>query len=233
MKKCITILIGLIPMYALTAQTPFTQCLRADVDLGYTLSPADGDFGENVNAPGFGVGMDYCLGTAQLRFVASPFIFMWQGKDLADMKSFYKTRDFTLTAYNGGTYYSSGVLFGLHYAFKRAIPDKLPVVTTTLQYGFQASNLPETEATYNSAEADGIIQRSSAAKGFGTALRLGVGMDVLKSGNTIYHVGLSYRREASDIAHDVTSNIAVAQTEIFQWRTNTLMLNLGATFALN
>ena len=235
MKKCYIILTSIISMYALTtnAQTPFSQCIRTDVDLGYTLAESGTEFANQVNAFGFGLGADYCIGGEQLKFVASPFIFLWQGNDLATMKPYYKSKGNTLTMYNGGTYYNSGVLFGLHYTFERAVPDKLPVFTTNLQYGFFAANLPEVLTAYNTADLQGVSQRFDAAKGFGAALKLGVGMDLVKANNTLYHIGVSYKREAADIPQTEFSKGALSQTEIFKWRTNTIMLNLGATFELN
>lgn len=235
MKKCYIILTSIISMYALTtnAQTPFSQCIRADVDLGYTLAESGTGFADQVNAFGFGLGADYCIGGEQLKFVASPFIFLWQGNDLTAMKPVYKAKGNTLTEYNGGTYYNSGVLFGLHYRFNRAIPDKLPVITTNLQYGFFAANLPQLLIEYNTADMEGVFQRFDQAKGLGAALKVGVGVDMVKANNTLYHIGLSYKRESADIPQNTVSNVSLSQTDIFQWRTNTFMLNLGATFELN
>lgn len=233
MKKCI-ILPALISMYALTAQTgvPFSQCLRAGAQLGYTLTQQENTFSDLSNATGFGLGMDYCIGGKHLKFVASPYIFLWQGKSLTDMKAYYKERDFTLNNYNSGTYYTSGVLMGLHYTFKRAVPDKFPVFYTALQYGFVSANLPATEAQYDEVAQEGVVQRTDAAKGLGTALQLSLGAEVLKAGNTTYYAGLNFRREAADIPYLATSNVNTPATQLFLWRTQTIQLQIGATFSI-
>jgi hypothetical protein len=234
MKKCIAILLGLSSMNALFTQTTPVLSQRIDVklSLGYTLEQDDNDLSTQANSLGFGAAVDYYAGAGDLKFALSPYVHLMQGEDLAGMKPYYKRRDFTLTEYNSGTYYTAGMLMGCRYTFPVRNASGLPVFHLNAQYGFVAAHIPAVEAVYNTIDLDGVMLRTDEAMALGTALRFAIAADVIQTGNTLYTVNLGVRREAADVPFITNTNEGSPEMDVLKWRGVTASIGLGVAFQL-
>ncbi len=234
MKKCMLVLIILIEMHTLTAQSQqLNQRLQGSLDFGFTPALDGSNLGEQANSLGFGGSMQYVIGGKNLRYTFSPYIFMWQGKDLAAMKAGYKDRNLVLTEYNGGTYYSTGLLMGLQYSFPNLKPSGLPAFHAGAQFGFVSTHVPAMEATYDTPEEEGVIMRCDAARANGAAYRIYVDADILRSNNAIYTISLGVRSEAANIPYISDTSNGSPVSEIYLWRGYTAQLGLGIAFGVN
>jgi hypothetical protein len=214
-----------------------TQRIDLNFDLGYRIDRTGSDLVDVARTTGFGAGADYSIGSKALRMVMSPYIHAQSGNDFNDMKSFYKDKGYTLSSYNGGMYYSTGMLFGARYQIPTRRPSGLPAFYTALQFGFHAAHTPATDISYQTIDEETITIKDDASTALGSNWRLQVGADVLRSGEALYSIQLSVRQERSVLPIDrqsigIPGTDSPQSTEVFQWNGMFAVIGIGVAFDL-
>lgn len=238
MRPAICFIIALSLAHTVFAQTnTHNQRIDLNLDLGYRLDRTGSDLADFAHTTGFGAGGDYSIGSKTLRMVMSPYIHAQSGNDFNDMKAFYKDKGYTLTSFNGGMYYSTGMLLGARYQIPSRRPSGLPAFYTSLQFGFHAAHSPACNVNYETINEESITIKDDASTALGSAWRLQAGADVVRSGEALYSIQLSVRQERSILPIDRTS-IGIPgldtpnSTELFQWNGIYAVIGVGVAFDL-
>lgn len=236
MKNCIVLSILLSLLTTAWAQESTQPTHHFSIALGgHYMLPFDNDFTAAVKPAGFNGTVVYTLQQDKIGLQLAPFAKLHSGEDFGAMKQYYKDKGATLTAYNGGSYISTGMDMGLQFTvFDQG---KLPVFKAFVQYGVSSVRVPEIDYTTESEQDGKISVRSDAGLGLGSNLQLGVVCDAFQSNNTIYNFKLGVMQETANVVIPTSSNIeAISQTirtnEITAWRSLSLFLNLSVTFDL-
>ncbi|HMX03657.1 MAG TPA: hypothetical protein PK511_09160 [Chitinophagales bacterium] len=211
------------------------QRIDVNLDLGYRIERTGSNLADFVHTTGFGAGGDYSIGSASLRLVMSPYIHAQSGNDFNEMKAYYKAKGYTLNSFNGGMYYSTGMLLGARYVIPTRRPSGLPSFYAALQYGFQAAHTPACDINYSTINGDIISIKDDQAIALGPTWRLQLGADVLRSGDALYSIQAGVRQERAALPVDRTT-LGVpgldtpGSTEIFQWNGIYAVIGLGVAF---
>lgn len=234
MKNCIALSILLSLLIQVNAQENTKPIHRISFGLGvnYLFPNSENDLNIAAKETGFLGGLTYSMKYGKMGLSLSPFVKLHAGEDFDGMKQYYKDQNITLTSFNGGTYFSSGMSIGLDIDLLNN--GNLPVISSYIQYGISSVRTPALIINADTQNGN-IIVRTEQGLAVGSVFNVGVNCDAFKSGNSIYSVKLGVMNENASVLIPTTTftDAIVKSAEIFPWRSLSAYLSLAIAFDLD